>query len=339
VNNRQINIGIVGSGAIVENFLNAVDAYDGIKVTTIYSRDIKGERINFLAEKYSIAFLYDDYENMLADKVIDFIYVAGPNSLHYIYSLKALQTGKNVICEKPFTSTKKEAETLFEAAKRNNKMIFEAIVNIHMPNFKLIRELLGELGRIKAAQLNYSQYSGRYDKFRAGESPNVFNPEFSGGALMDINIYNIHFMMRLFGEPDKFKYYPNIERGVDTSGLMVMEYPNFFASLTGAKDAESDNFVIIQGEDATLYVGNGANGCEYLELKRVKGGRSIKYNLQYQTNTLYYEIGEFMRIFNQWDYDAFKQLCEYSIGVMGLVEGARKEAGIIFAADNKEEII
>jgi len=329
----DMNVGIVGSGVIVESFIEAALANGGVNIAAVYSRDIKSSRIKFLVEKFSIKYAYDDYAQMLNNPEIDFIYIASPNSLHYSHSLKALEANKNVICEKPFTSMKKEAQTLYATAKNNNKMIFEAIVNIHMPNFKLINELLAELGPIRAVQLNYSQYSGRYDKFLKGESPNVFNPEFSGGALMDINIYNVHFMLRLFGEPLKAKYYPNIERGIDTSGIVVMEYPGFFASLTGAKDADSDNFAIIQGEKAVLYVGNGANGCQYLELKKYGDKRSIKYNLQYQTRGLYYEIGEFKRIYSEWDYDIFKELCEYSISVIGFVEGIRKEAGIIFAAD------
>ena len=329
----MVNIGIVGSGTIVESFIEAANANGDINIISIYSRDKSSERIKYLMEKYSIIMAYSDYDEMLKNTMLDFIYVASPNTLHFEHSLKALEAGKNVICEKPFTSTKKEAKALYAAAKLNNKMIFEAIVNIHMPNFKLIRDLLPELGQIRSIQLNYSQYSSRYDKFLAGETPNVFNPHFSGGALMDINIYNVHFMMGLFGEPLKHKYYPNIERGIDISGLLVMEYGGFFASLVGAKDTESDNFAVIQGEKGTLYIGNGANGCEYLELKSNRQKRSIKYNLQHQTNGLYYEIGEFKRIYSEWDYDAFKELCEYSISVISLVEDARKEAGILFAAD------
>ena len=328
-----MNIGIVGSGSIVEAFMEAAGINGGINIVSIYSRDIKSERVKYLMEKYGILMAYNDYDAMLKNEMLDFIYVASPNALHFEYSLKALEAGKNVICEKPFTSTKKEAKALYVAAKLSNKMIFEAIVNIHMPNYKLIQDLLGELGQIRAVQLNYSQYSSRYDKFLAGDMPNVFNPKFSGGALMDINIYNVHFMMGLFGEPNKFKYYPNMERGIDVSGIMIMEYDGFFAGLTGAKDTESDNFAIIQGEKATLYIGNGANGCEHLVLKENKAKRGVKYNLQYQTNGLYYEIGEFKRIYSEWDYEKFKELCEYSIGVIGLVEDARKEAGIIFAAD------
>jgi len=313
-----MNIGIVGSGSIVERFIDSA-CQNSVNIHAIYSRNTKSDRIDYMVNKYSIEKVYDDYEAMLADSAINFIYVASPNSMHYGYSLKALNGGKNVICEKPFTSTQAEVKHLYEVATANHLMIFEAIVNIHMPNYKLVKELLPKLGTIKGVQLNYSQYSSRYDAFRSGQMPNVFNTEFSGGALMDINIYNVHFTAGLFGLPQRFKYYANIAKGIDTSGIAILEYPGFFASLTGAKDAESNNFAIIQGEEGALYIGNGSNGCEYLELKLNSEHRSIKYNEQVQTNELFY--------------DRFKALCEYSIEIIGLVEQLRKGAGIEFAAD------
>ncbi|MDL2248876.1 Gfo/Idh/MocA family oxidoreductase [Tyzzerella sp. OttesenSCG-928-J15] len=328
-----MNIGIIGSGAIVERFIEAANLNGGININSIYSRDKNSQRARYMADTYAIKNVYDDYDQMLLNDELDFIYIASPNSLHYGYSLKALEAGKNVICEKPFTSTGKEALHLFETAKKNGLMIFEAIVNVHMPNYKLVKKLLPQIGQVRGVQLNYSQYSSRYDKFLAGESPNVFNPQFSGGALMDINIYNVHFVLGLFGQPDKYSYFPNITRGIDTSGIAVFHYPGFFASLVGAKDAESDNSVIIQGEKGLIYVGNGANGCEYVELKLNKEHRGIKYNEQYQTSELFYEVEEFKNIFESKDYSKCYELCQYSVSVIELVENLRKSAGLVFAAD------
>ena len=83
---------------------------------------------------------------------------------------------------------------------------------------------MSSLGKIKLVQCNYSQYSSRYDKFLAGEIPNVFNPVFSGGALQDINIYNLHFVTGLFGKAKEVKYIANsAENGIDTSGIATIK--------------------------------------------------------------------------------------------------------------------
>ena len=95
--------------------------------------------------------------------------------------------------------------------------------------------------------INYSQYSSRYDAFKRGEIAPAFNPEMGGGALRDLNIYNIHLLVGLFGKPHRVEYLPNVERGVDTSGILVLDYGNFKAVAIGAKDCSAEIRSTIQG--------------------------------------------------------------------------------------------
>lgn len=145
---------------------------------------------------------------MLENKEIEAIYIVLPNSLHFQYSLEALEHNKHVICEKPFTTTVEEAHTLKKVALDHHVMIFEAITTRHLPNYKSVKSNLGKLGKIKIVQLDFVQYSSRYDLFKSGETPNVFNPVYYGGALADLNIYNIHFVVGLFGKPKKCTIFP-----------------------------------------------------------------------------------------------------------------------------------
>ncbi|MDQ0971335.1 putative dehydrogenase [Neobacillus niacini] len=132
---------------------------------------------------------------MYSDPAVNFVYVASPNSLHFEQAYRALEFGKHVIIEKPITSTIAEIESLINLAEQKNLMLFEAITTIHLPNFHLIKQNIGKLGPLKFIQCNYSQFSSRYNSLLSGQTPNVFNPKFSGGALVDINIYNLHFVM------------------------------------------------------------------------------------------------------------------------------------------------
>ena len=108
---------------------------------------------------------------MLNREDIDFVYVASPNSLHFQYSLQAMQHGKHVICEKPFTSNCREFQILDTYAREHHLFLFEAIVTSHMPNYLTLKEKLPELGTIRMVQCNFSQYSSRYDKFLANLTP------------------------------------------------------------------------------------------------------------------------------------------------------------------------
>lgn len=94
------------------------------------------------------------------------MYVALPNHLHYTFAKKAVENKKHVIVEKPFASTYGQAEELVRIAGQNQVVVFEAISNQYMPNYQKTRELVKELGDIKIVQLNYSQYSRRYDLLR-----------------------------------------------------------------------------------------------------------------------------------------------------------------------------
>jgi scyllo-inositol 2-dehydrogenase (NADP+) len=325
-----MKIGTIGTGFIVDLFLSALNEIDGAECVAIYSR--KEETAKPLAEKYQVGTIYTDLERLYMDPTIDFIYVASPNSLHYEHTYRALENGKHVICEKPFTSTLRETENLMELARKNGLMLFEGITTIHLPNYQLIKQHVGKLGELKLVQCNYSQYSSKYEALLRGETPNVFNPEFSGGALADINIYNLHFVLNLFGAPQTVSYTANKHpNGIDTSGVLLMKYPNFIAECVGAKDTRSKNFVLIQGENGYLHVENGANGCQNVILHL--NNKEIRLNSQTTINTLYYELLVFKDIFDNKDYDRCNLLLNHSHSVMEVYEKARKTADIVFPAD------
>lgn len=190
-----MKVGTIGSGVIVDRMIEAMKMTQGIEVCAVYSRTLL--RAQEFAQKHHISKYYDDLDKMLNDDDLDTIYVASPNGLHYSQSKQALLAGKHVICEKPFVPTVQEAIDLFTIAKEKKVYIFEAITTIHLPNYKITASHLKDLGDIKMIQCNFSQYSSRYEKYKAFEVTNVFDPAFSGGSLMDINVYCIHFVVGL----------------------------------------------------------------------------------------------------------------------------------------------
>ena len=113
---------------------------------------------------------------------VDTIYVGTPNHTHHDYAKQALLAGKHVICEKPFTLHLEEFEELIKLAQEKELLLIEAIINQYLENFKVIKDSLSEIGDIKIVNINYSQYSSRYDAFKQGEIAPAFNPEMGGGA-------------------------------------------------------------------------------------------------------------------------------------------------------------
>ena len=245
-----MKVGIVGNGMIVPIAIEAMLRAE-IKVTALWCRnEAKGKPI---VEKYRIQNQYTDYHAFLNDDSFDTVYIGLTNALHYQYAKDAILAGKHVIVEKPFTVTLAEAKELQELAIKHECMLFEAILSRYSKNYEHLKEELAKIGNVKLIQANFSKYSSRYDEFRKGIITPTFDKAQAGGALMDLNVYNIHFVIGLFGMPKKVQYYPNLaENGVDTSGILMMEYPTFQAVCTAAKDSTSDPFVIIQGEEGTI---------------------------------------------------------------------------------------
>ncbi|MCQ4086404.1 Gfo/Idh/MocA family protein [Saccharibacillus sp. JS10] len=326
-----MNIGTIGTGSIVEATLSAIERLEKVTCTAMYSR--KKENAEMLANRYQVENIYTDLNSLFTDSNIDLIYIASPNSLHYEHAYQALQHGKHVVCEKPFTSTLQEAEQLIALAKEKNLFLFEGISNIHLPNLKIVHEQLDKLGPIKLIQCNYSQYSQRYNDLLAGHTPNVFNPRFSGGALMDINNYNLHLIVDLFGLPDSVSYTANLHpNGIDTSGVAILKYPQWIATCTGSKDTSGLNFVLIQGEQGYLHIVDGANGCKEVRLHFRQEPVQI-FNAQTQDDRLYYEWEHFRDVYINNDVARCHELLEHSYRVMNVLTTARKDAGIVFAAD------
>ncbi len=324
-----MKIATIGTGFIVEWFLSAASLCEDAQPIAVYSRNESTGRK--LADQFYIDRVYTDLNDMLHDDEIECVYVASPNSLHYKHAKAALLAGKHVICEKPFTSTLAQALELTRLAKQKQRFLFEGIITIHMPNYLSLKEHIKELGPIRMVQCNFSQYSSRYDRFLAGETPNVFNPEFSGGALSDINIYNLHFVMNLFGKPQDVYYFANIQRDIDTSGILVLQYDGFHAVCVGCKDTKSHNIAQIQGENGYITLNSETGYCANYSIT-TKDGTQVPAIRQNDLR-LYYEVKDFMQVMRENDYETCYQWLAYSNSVMEVYETARKKAGISFPAD------
>ena len=332
-----MKLGIMGHGPIVSNFLDAVTYVENACAAAIYNRPGSARQGKAIAEQFAIPATYNDFEAFLGDQTVDTVYVALPNSLHYEYAMRALNAGKNVLVEKPFTATSAQADRLSRAAREKGLFVFEGITTCYLPNIRKAKELLPRIGDISLVRCNYSQYSSRYDQLMRGELTNMFDPRFAGGSLMDINSYNVHLMAELFGEPQFIEYFPRMgPSGVDTSGIAVMQYETFPACLSGAKDSSSENFTIIQGRLGNLTIEGPAGVASGLTLE-LRGQEPEHYNLHTLPNRQSYEIKEMARILEEKDFAARDRMLAHSLLVAGLLEEARQSAGITFQCDMEEE--
>lgn len=326
-----MKLGIIGSGMIVQEFLPSLVKLEGLEIMGIQGTKSGIEKVEEICKKYNIPNFTDNFDE-LCNFGIDTVYIAVPNFLHFEFCKKALEKGINVIVEKPITTNYREAKELEKLAKEKKLFLFEAITTLYFENYKKIKEWITKIGNIKLVQSQYSQYSSRYDAFKRGEILPVFDPEKAGGALMDLGLYNLHYVLGLFGKPENVKYYANIERNIDTSGVLIMKYKNFSAMCVCAKDSEGERIGVIQGSEGKI-VSEEAPGLVGKVTLKLYDGTTESFDDGFLKDRVVPEFTQFIRAVKENDLEFCYRQLEKSLLVSEVQTKARIDAGIKFTQD------
>ena len=317
-------LSIIGSGKIVHEALPVITTTPGITVRSIFAREHSRAKAEALAKQYGIPEATSDYLRILADAQVDTVYIALINSQHYPYALQALQAGKHVILEKPACLSYAELATLATEARRRRLLLLEAVTLLHLPAFHLLRyELLPQLGTLRHIDCNYSQRSSRYDAYLRGEVLPAFDPEAGGGALMDINIYNLHFVQALLGAPASGTY--SAHRGfnqVDLSGTAVLHYGNLTALCTGSKETDAPSFGLLQGDDGWLRIDGPVSTLSAITLC-LRGQQPRSIPLPPVSHRLAPEFAFFAQLLSRKDLSTADRLLDHSLSVLKTLDALR----------------
>jgi predicted dehydrogenase len=325
---HMIKLGVIGTGMIAKEFLPSFVSLPEYEVRGILSTTRSLPTAQELCRRYGIPCATDDFDVLCAGG-IDTVYIALPNLLHYEYCVRALERGLNVIVEKPLCCRAEEAREVAALAEEKKRFLFEAITTVYLDAYRKIPELLPRIGEVKLVQSQFCQFSSRYEAFQRGEIAPVFDPQKAGGAMLDLNVYNLFFVTGLFGAPESAVYRPVLERGVDTSGVTVLHYPGFRALCTCAKSCGGAGWGLIQGTKGLIRTTGTPNwvGDVVLELRdgtveRFPGGTLEERCLP--------ELRVFARAMETGDRDFCRAALERSLAVAEVMTAVRREAGIFF---------
>ena len=321
-----LRIGIIGTSFVSDWICEAAQMSEHCEITAVYSRDLT--RGSAYAEKQCIGGCFDDEESFFSSDRFDAVYVASPNILHYRQTLDALNHGKRVLCEKPLAINEMQAERMIRLAREKGLILLEAIRPVHDPFLNALQENLHKVGRIRRATFEFCQYSSRYDRFLAGERPNVFEASLGNAALMDLAVYCLHVCVALFGEPRKLSagasFLPN---GTEAAGTMLLDYGEQQTTISYSKVTSSVHPSIVQGELGTL-VFDTLNQPSYLRML-YRDGRSEELFTPVKNNMVH-ELNAFSRMVASGESTA--AFDEQSLRVMRLLDEARRQIGIDFGA-------
>jgi predicted dehydrogenase len=327
----MINVGVVGTSWITEEFIKCASLIDNFRLSAVYSRS--EEKARSFGEKYKVTNIYTDLEEMSKSKAIDAVYIASPNSFHAEQAIIFLNNGKHVLCEKPIASNVKDLQAMIKAAKDNDVLLMEAMKTSFLPNFKVVEENIYKLGKIRRCFISYCQYSSKYDAYKEGKAVNTFDLKFSNGSIMDIGIYCIYPVIKLFGKPNDIKASAlKLPSGVDGEGSLILSYDDMEGVILHSKISNSYVPCEIQGENGSMLI-DKINNTEKVQII-YRDGRLEDLSVPQLKETMYYEAKEFIELIEGNKRESEINSYSHSLHVMEIIEIARKQTGIIFPSDN-----
>lgn len=329
----MIRYATIGTNFIVDRFLEAAKKQTELCYTAVYSRNV--ETAKSFADKHQAKRICTDLMDLANADDIDAVYIASPNSLHYEQASILLSHGKHVLCEKTITSNAEELKNLISLAQANHAVLLEAMRTVYTEGYSILANSLSLPGPIRRVSFNYCQYSSRYDKFKAGIIENAFDPSFSNGALMDIGVYCVHPLVRLFGIPAHIKTdVLRLSNGLDGAGTILATYSGMQAELIYSKISDSHVPSQIQGENGTITI-EGINNPHKIIFYDRKNNKKILYQASDEPD-MSGEIREWIRLIEQ---DTDNQTHnQYSLMALELMDEARKQMNIVFPADHSNFI-
>jgi xylose dehydrogenase (NAD/NADP) len=186
--------GILSTARINLAVLEGARKSDAVEVVAVGSRDTA--RADAYAREHGIPHAHGSYEALLADNEVDAVYISLPNSLHHEWTMRALASGKHVLCEKPYSRRAAEVEEAFDAAERAGLVLSEAFMWRHNPQTRRLVELLPQVGELRGVRSTHA--------FVLTDEKNVrLRAELDGGGLMDVGCYCVSAARLLAGEPER----------------------------------------------------------------------------------------------------------------------------------------
>ncbi|WP_428231788.1 Gfo/Idh/MocA family protein [Flavobacterium sp.] len=264
-NNNTIKWGIIGLGNIASQFARDLWLLEDAELNAVASRN-KYEALEF-GLKNNCRKTYGSYEELFKDAEVDIVYIATPHNSHAELSIKALEHGKHVLCEKPMSLSYKDSVRMVEASRKHNKFFMEAFWTRFIPSVKEVLEKVnqGIIGDVKYVKADFAFYA---DEKQGGR---LFDKNLGGGALFDIGVYPLFLSYLLLGIPKEImaKSICN-KNGIDLQTSMILQYENAQSILHASIVSESDMKATISGTKGHIQLNSpwvAANGYSVVKEK------------------------------------------------------------------------
>lgn len=311
---KTTNWGILGTGKIAGKFIEGLETVKGAKAYAVASRT--EEKALEFANQYSVQVGYGSYAEMVNDPLVDVIYIATPNNLHYENTMLCLQAGKAVLCEKPFALNSSQLKEMIALAKEKKVFLMEALWTRFLPTIDKVMGLIasGAIGEPHMIKADFG--------FKANYSPEsrLFDPALGGGSVLDIGIYPIFLSMLLFGKPTTVKSLAiNAPTGTDMSTGMLLSHDKGRLSVLASSFAVSlETKAEIVGTEGTITLHRMFHMPTSISI--TVNGKTKKVPVKMKGNGYNYEAEEVMRCLAKGQLESEKMPHLFSLDLMEVID-------------------
>ena len=327
---RPLRWGIIGTGYIASEFAGDLRLLVDAEVIAVASRD--AERADNFAKEFGIPRHYVGYEGLVNDPDVDAVYIATIQSTHRDNALLAIEAGKPVLVEKPFTLNSEQARDVVAAARAKGVFLMEAMWTRFVPHIVEIRQLLATdaLGDVRTLIADHGQ------PYPNDPSLRIFDQRRGGGALLDLGVYCVSLASMIFGAPTHITAVSDSSfPGVDGQTSILLQYRGGQQSvLTTSMEAKGTNRAAVIGTEARLEIDSVFYAPSSFTLVR-PDGTADRHPYTRVGQGLRYQAAEVARCLQAGLFESPSMPLDETIEIMSTMDQVRAQIGLVFPQDRR----
>ncbi|MCJ7468407.1 MAG: Gfo/Idh/MocA family oxidoreductase [Maribacter sp.] len=321
---QPVRWGIVGPGRIAHSFAKDLKLIPGGALTAVGSRNRANAEA--FAKEYGAEHSFGSYDALFRSDTVDAIYIATPHTSHAELSIRAMNHGKHVLCEKPMGINRTEVEQMLETAARNKVFLMEALWSRFNPTIKKAKQLIteGAIGKIRYLYADFAFYALDRD-----EGGRLLNPDLGGGSILDIGIYPIFLSYLILGMPKKIQASSKIYKtGAEVQTAMLFDYQEAQALLYSGLTSKSSMKAEISGSEGSIFIHPRWHESQGYSIE--KEGDIASFELPTNGKGYSYEIEEVHDCLKKGELQSDFWSHQNSLDLVKLMDAVRAKSDITF---------
>lgn len=322
-----IRWGIIGTGGIATTLASDLRLMPDASLVAVGSRS--QSTADEFGARFDVPHRHATYDDLVNDPDVDAVYVSTPHPGHHNAALSAINAGKAVLVEKPFTMNAKEASSLIDAARSRGVFLMEAMWARFLPHMVRVRELLASraLGDVRIVIADHNQWFARDPSHR------LFDPALGGGALLDLGIYPVSFASMVFGTPTRVTAVSDRAfTGVDATTSAILQYDDGAHSMvTTSLEVAGPNRAAIVGTEARIEIDATFYAPTSFTLIARDGTKVERFVGSVEGRGMQFEVAEVMACMRAGRLESDVLPLDETLAIMGTLDEIRRQIGLVYS--------